>query len=110
MPAAAEHFLAHGDYLMQAVRTVFNIAIGADSPDIQNTARSALLQMVNTVLKRVGQQVMVSAELNAAAVASVCCGARAAGVCAVKCESSQANQDRAAAATCVGADGLLAAL
>ena len=71
--AAAEHFLAHGDCLMQAVRTVFNIAIGADSPDIQNTARSALLQMVNTVLKRVGQQVMVSAELNAA-VDRVCCG------------------------------------
>lgn len=71
--AAAEHFLAHGDCLMQAVRTVFNIAIGADSPDIQNTARSALLQMVNTVLKRVGQQAMVSAELNAA-VDRVCCG------------------------------------
>jgi len=56
---AAEHFLAHGDCLMQAVRTVFNIAIGAESADIKNTARSALLQMVNTVLKRVGQQILV---------------------------------------------------
>lgn len=36
--------MAHGDCLMQAVRTVFNIAIGSESPDIQNTARSALLQ------------------------------------------------------------------
>ncbi len=36
--------MAHGDCLMQAVRTVFNIAIGSDSLDIQNTARSALLQ------------------------------------------------------------------
>lgn len=41
---AAEHFMAHGDCLMQAVRTVFNIAIGSESPNIQNTARSALLQ------------------------------------------------------------------
>jgi hypothetical protein len=56
--ATAEHFMAHGDCLMQAVRTVFNIAIGAESLDIQNTARSALLQMVNTVLKRVGQQIL----------------------------------------------------
>ena len=45
---------------MQAVRAAFNIAIGAESPSIQGTARSALLQMLNTVLKRVGQQVMVS--------------------------------------------------
>lgn len=44
LSAAAEHFMAHGDCLMQAVRTVFNIAIGSESPDIQNTARSALLQ------------------------------------------------------------------
>jgi hypothetical protein len=51
--------LAHGDVLMQAVRAVFNTALGAESADIQNTARSALLQMVNTVLKRVGQQIVV---------------------------------------------------
>lgn len=37
--------MAHGDVLMQGVRTVFNIAIGAESADIQNTARSALLQV-----------------------------------------------------------------
>jgi hypothetical protein len=55
----AEHFLVHGDSLMQAVRTVFNLAIGAGGPDIQSTAQSALLQMLNTVLKRVGQQVGV---------------------------------------------------
>lgn len=58
---AAEHFLAHGDCLMQAVRAVFNLAIGAEAADIKNTARSALLQMVNTVLKRVGQQILVGA-------------------------------------------------
>ena len=39
-------------YLVQ-VRTVFNIAIGSDSQDIQRTARNALLQMLNTILKRV---------------------------------------------------------
>lgn len=37
----------------QAVRTVFNIAIGSDSADLQRTARSALLQMLNTIVKRV---------------------------------------------------------
>lgn len=53
--------MAHGDCLMQAVRAVFNLAIGAEAADIKNTARSALLQMVNTVLKRVGQQILVGA-------------------------------------------------
>ena len=43
----------------QAVRAVFNLAVGG-GPDIRGTARSALLQMVNTGLKRVGQQVLVS--------------------------------------------------
>ena len=38
------------------VRTVFNVAIGSDTPDIQRTAKSALLQMMNTVVKRVTQQ------------------------------------------------------
>lgn len=37
----------------QAIRSVFNVAIGADSGDIQRTARNALLQMLNTVLKHV---------------------------------------------------------
>lgn len=49
----AEHFIVHGDSLLQAVRTVFNVAIGSDSTEIQRTARSALLQMLNTVVKRV---------------------------------------------------------
>ena len=35
---------------------MFNIAIGADSGDLQRTARSALLQMLNTVVKRIAQQ------------------------------------------------------
>jgi len=58
--ATAEHFAAHGDCLMLSVRTVFNIAMGGVNADIQNTAKSALLQMVNTILKRVAQQVIVS--------------------------------------------------
>ena len=49
----AEHFVVHGDSLMQAVRTVFNVAIGSESAEIQRTARSALLQMLNTIVKRV---------------------------------------------------------
>ena len=49
----AEHFIVHGDSLMQAVRCVFNIALGSSSADIQRTSRSALLQMLNTVVKRV---------------------------------------------------------
>ena len=47
--------------LMQAVRTVFNIAIGADSADLQRTARSALLQMLNTVVKRITMATVVRA-------------------------------------------------
>lgn len=43
----------------QAVRTVFNVAIGSDSPDVQRTARNALLQMLNTVIKRVMQAQLV---------------------------------------------------
>ena len=44
---------------MQAVRTVFNIAVGGGNQDIRTTARSALLQMLNTIVKRVSQQIMV---------------------------------------------------
>ncbi|KAK9804748.1 hypothetical protein WJX72_003264 [[Myrmecia] bisecta] len=51
----AEHFVVHGDCLMQAVRTVFNVAIGSDSADIQRTARNALLQMLNTIVKHITQ-------------------------------------------------------
>ena len=39
----------------QAVRTVFNVAINSDSELIKRTAINALLQMLNTVLKRVTQ-------------------------------------------------------
>lgn len=63
--ATAEHFVAHGDCLMLAVRTVFNIAMGGVNTDIQNTAKSALLQMMNTILKRVAQQIIVSFLLSA---------------------------------------------
>ena len=59
----AEHFVAHGDCLMQAVRTAFNIAIGSDVPDTQRTARGALLQMLNTTLKRVTLYPLVSPSL-----------------------------------------------
>lgn len=56
----AEHFVVHGDSLMQAVRTVFNVAIGSESVEIQRTARSALLQMLNTIVKRVTSYSLVS--------------------------------------------------
>ncbi len=56
--ATAEHFMCHGDTLMQAVRTVFNIAVGGAADDIKSTAKSALLQMLNTIVKRVAQQII----------------------------------------------------
>ncbi|KAL4515001.1 hypothetical protein Ndes2526B_g03682 [Nannochloris sp. 'desiccata'] len=56
--ATAEHFMCHGDTLMQAARTVFNIAVGGAAEDIKSTAKSALLQMLNTIVKRVSQQIM----------------------------------------------------
>ena len=43
------------------MRSVFNIAIGADSADLQRTARSALLQMLNTVVKRIAMATVVRA-------------------------------------------------
>ncbi|KAG1671977.1 hypothetical protein FOA52_013349 [Chlamydomonas sp. UWO 241] len=49
----AEHFVAHGDCLMAAVRTVFNLALGADAEIIKRTAGGALLQILNTVVKRI---------------------------------------------------------
>ena len=42
------------------MRTVFNMAISSDSPDIQRTARNALLQMLNTIVKNVTQFPVVS--------------------------------------------------
>lgn len=56
--------LAHLMMRMQAVRAVFNIAIGADSADLQRTARSALLQMLNTVVKRITMATVVRAAPN----------------------------------------------
>lgn len=53
MEVAHEGYWCEILHRMQAVRTVFNIAIGADSADIQRTARSALLQMLNTIVKRI---------------------------------------------------------
>lgn len=49
----AEHFVAHGDCLMSAVRAVFNLALGSESQTIKRTACNALLQMLNTVAKRI---------------------------------------------------------
>lgn len=45
---------------IQTVRTAFNVAIGAESDQIKRTARNALLQMLNTVVKRVTQFPLVS--------------------------------------------------
>ena len=42
---------------------MFNIAIGADAADIQRTARSALLQMLNTIVKRIAQLTIVRGPL-----------------------------------------------
>ncbi|KAG2495708.1 hypothetical protein HYH03_006308 [Edaphochlamys debaryana] len=49
----AEHFVAHGDCLLAAVRMVFNLALGAEDDIIKRTASNALLQMLNTITKRV---------------------------------------------------------
>lgn len=52
---AAEHFIAHGECLLSAVRAVFNLALGAENPINKRTASNALLQMLNTICKRVTQ-------------------------------------------------------
>lgn len=49
----SEHFVAHGDCLLAAVRMVFNLALGAGEEVIKRTASNALLQMLNTIAKRV---------------------------------------------------------
>lgn len=51
--STAEHFVAHGEILLAAVRTVFNLALSSDQPDMKRTACNALLQMLNTICKRV---------------------------------------------------------
>lgn len=50
---------------MQIVRTAFNVAIGAESEEIKRTAKNALLQMLNTIVKRVTQYPLVSRILSA---------------------------------------------
>ena len=49
---------------LQTIRTAFNVAIGASSEEIKRTAKNALLQMLNTVVKRVTQYPLVSFQPN----------------------------------------------
>lgn len=65
--ATADHFIAHGHCLLhmvmsfliikraiwKKVRTVFNLAVSSDDNNLKRTACNALLQMLNTVVKRV---------------------------------------------------------
>eukprot|EP00775_Hariotina_reticulata_P004220 gene4220-4469_t len=51
----AEHFIAHGECLLAAVRAVFNLALGSENPVNKRTACNALLQMLNTICRRVTQ-------------------------------------------------------
>jgi brefeldin A-inhibited guanine nucleotide-exchange protein len=51
----AEHFVAHGECLLAAVRAVFNLALSSEDPTNKRTACNALLQMLNTIAKRVTQ-------------------------------------------------------
>jgi hypothetical protein len=48
----AEHFIAHGECLLAAVRAVFNLALGSENPINKRTACNALLQ-VSELLCRV---------------------------------------------------------
>lgn len=41
----SEHFIAHGDALVQCIKTVFNLAIASDDAVIKRTACNALLQV-----------------------------------------------------------------
>ena len=43
--ATSEHFVPHGECLVYCLRTVFNLAIASESPDIKRTACNALLQV-----------------------------------------------------------------
>lgn len=51
----AEHFVAHGECLLAAVRAVFNLALSSEDQINKRTACNALLQMLNTIAKRVTQ-------------------------------------------------------
>ena len=44
---------------LQVVRTAFNVAIGTESEEIKRTAKNALLQMLNTIVRRVTQVPLV---------------------------------------------------
>jgi hypothetical protein len=41
----SEHFVPHGDALVQCIKTVFNLAIASDDAVIKRTACNALLQV-----------------------------------------------------------------
>ncbi|CAD7697716.1 unnamed protein product [Ostreobium quekettii] len=51
--ATAEHFVAHGQCLLLVVRTVFNLAVGVEDANLKRTSCNALLQMLNTTVKRI---------------------------------------------------------
>lgn len=51
----AEHFVAHGECLLAAIRTVFNLALSSEDAVNKRTACNALLQILNTIAKRVTQ-------------------------------------------------------
>lgn len=43
--STAEHFVAHGECLLAAVRMVFNLALAAEDANIRRAASNALLQV-----------------------------------------------------------------
>lgn len=49
--STAEHFVAHGECLLAAVRMVFNLALAAEEGDIRRAASNALLQVGSVVLR-----------------------------------------------------------
>ncbi|GMH39854.1 hypothetical protein BSKO_07758 [Bryopsis sp. KO-2023] len=51
--ATAEHFVSHGQGLLFMVRSVFNLAVSCDDTDLKRAACNSLLQMLNTIIKRV---------------------------------------------------------
>ncbi|KDD72004.1 hypothetical protein H632_c4013p0, partial [Helicosporidium sp. ATCC 50920] len=59
--ATAEHFAPHGDLLLRAVRGLFNLALSGAGQGVLLAARSALLQALNTVVRRQAHQVLTPA-------------------------------------------------
>jgi hypothetical protein len=49
----AEHFIAHGECLLAAVRAMFNLALGSENPVNKRTACNALLQVRGAALTAV---------------------------------------------------------